>query len=61
MTVKEIMEELKRLPMDAKVTDDSCHEVSDICFEPDEEDHTKVNVWFSVNPWTTYEEKEMMK
>lgn len=49
MTVRQLIELLEDLPGDSEVTDVCGNPVSDVCFEPDEEDHDVLNVWIDTD------------
>ena len=52
MTVRQLVEGLKELPdkaKDSEVTDVCGNPISEVCFEPDEEDPEKLNVWLDAD------------
>ena len=49
MTVAKLIQLLSELPDDSEVTDICGNPISEVCFEPDEEDPERVNVWLDTD------------
>ena len=49
MTVAKLIQLLEELPADSEVTDVCGNPISEVCFEPDDEDLERVNVWLDTD------------